>query len=80
MIYQPGQFSVAKNGSLAKQLKKYDSYSSKSQLATIKAVKAALSGKNNIGNRLYFNEYKASVKNGYNKKKNSMRIDDHLFW
>lgn len=80
VIYQPGQFSVAKNGSLAKQLKKYDNYSSKSHLLTIKAAKAALSGENNIGNCLYFNEYNAAVKKGYHKNKNSVRIDDHLFW
>lgn len=80
VIYQPGQFSVAKSGSLAKQLTNYDNYSSKSQLLTIKAAKAALSGENNIGNRLYFNEYKAAVKRGYDKKKNSVKIEDHLFW
>lgn len=80
VIYQPGQFSVAKSGSLAKQLANYDNYTSKSQLLTIKAAKAALSGANNIGNRLYFNEYKAAVKKGYDKKKNSVKIEDHLFW
>ncbi|HPU62607.1 MAG TPA: cell wall hydrolase [Mobilitalea sp.] len=80
VIYQPGQFTVAKNGSLAKQLKKYENYSSKSQLQAIKAAKAALEGENNIGSRLYFNEYKASVKKGYHKNKNCIRIDDQLFW
>ena len=80
VIYQPGQFTVVKNGSLAKQLKKYDNYSSKSQLQAIKAAKAALEGENNIGNRLYFNGYKASVKKGYHKNKNCIKIGDQLFW
>lgn len=80
VIYQPGQFSVASSGSLKKQLKNYDNYSSKSQLLTIKAAKAALKGTNNIGNRLYFNEYKAAAKKGYDKKKNSIKLGDHLFW
>ena len=80
VIYQPGQFTVAANGALAKQLKKYKNYTSKSHLSSIKAAKAALSGENNIGSRLYFNEYKASVKMGYDKKKNCVKIDDQLFW
>ncbi len=80
VIYQPGQFSVAKNGSLKKQLSNYENYSSKSHKLTIKAAKAALSGENNIGDRLYFHAYKMAVKKGYNKKKNSVKLEDHLFW
>lgn len=80
VIYQPGQFSVASSGALKKQLSKYDNYHTKSQLMSIKAAKAALSGINNIGNRLYFNGYKAAAKKGYNKKKNCIKIQDHLFW
>lgn len=80
VIYQSGQFTVATNGSLAKQLELYDNYSSKSQLLSIKAAKAALSGENNIGDRLYFNEYKAAVRRGHDQKKNSVKIQDHLFW
>ena len=80
VIYQPGQFSVAKSGSLEKQLKNYENYSSKSQQLTIKATKAALSGDNNIGNRLYFNAYKAAIKKGYDKKKNAVKLEDHIFW
>lgn len=80
VIYQPGQFTVASSGSLAKQLDRYDNYTSKSQLLTIKAAKAALSGANNIGNRLYFHSYKSAVKKGYDKKKNAVKIEDHLFW
>ena len=80
VIYQPGQFSVVKIGSLSKQLDNYESYSTKSQLLTIKAAKAALQGANNIGNRLYFHTYKLAVKKGYNQKKNAVKIEDHLFW
>lgn len=80
VIYQPGQFTVAKSGSLAKQLNKYANYSTKSQNLTIKAAKAALSGANNIGSRLYFNAYEAAVNKGYDQKKNSVKIEDHLFW
>ena len=80
VIYQPGQFTVAKSGSLAKQLEKYESYSTESQLLTIKAAKAALSGANNIGNRLYFHAYKSAVSKGYDKKKNAVKIEDHIFW
>lgn len=80
VIYQSGQFSVASSGSLDKQLKRYKNYSSKSQLLTIKAAKAALEGTNNIGDRLYFNGYKTAIKSGYDKKKTSVKIGDHLFW
>jgi spore germination cell wall hydrolase CwlJ-like protein len=80
VIYQPGQFSVAKSGSLAKQLSNYDNYSSRSQQLSIKAAKAALEGSNNIGSRLYFHSYKAAVRKGYDKKKTSVKLGDHLFW
>lgn len=80
VIYQKGQFTVASSGSLAKQLAKYENYSTQSQLLTIKAAKAALSGANNIGSRLYFNGYKSAARKGYNKKPNSVKLEDHLFW
>lgn len=80
VIYQSGQFSVARSGSLDKQLSNYDNYSSNSQLLTIKAAKAALNGANNIGDRLYFHSYKAAVRKGYDRKKSSVRLDGHLFW
>lgn len=80
VIYQPGQFTVANSGSLAKQLERYADYTSNSQLLSVKASKAALSGANNIDNRLYFNAYKSAVKKGYDQKKNSVKIDNHLFW
>lgn len=80
VIYQPGQFTVARSGSLDKQIDRYEDYSTKSQQLTIKATKAALSGANNIGNRLYFNSYESAVNKGYDKKKNCVKIEDHLFW
>ncbi|MDF2907712.1 MAG: hypothetical protein K0R34_3033 [Herbinix sp.] len=80
VIYQAGQFSVAKSGSLSKQLANYDDYTSWSQKLSIKAAKAALEGSNNIGSRLYFHSYKAAVRKGYDKKDTSVKLGDHLFW
>jgi len=80
VIYQPGQFSVARSGSLQKQLDNYNNFKSTSQKMSIKAAKDALEGANNIGSRLYFHSYKAASKKGYTSKKNSVKIDDHLFW
>ncbi len=80
VIYQAGQFSVARSGSLSKQLTNYSNYSSSSQKLSIKAAKAALEGSNNIGSRLYFHAYKSAVKKGYDNKKNSVKLGDHLFW
>lgn len=72
VIYQGGQFGPASSGSLAKQLNRYSSYSSKSELECIQAAKAALSGQNNIGSRTNFN---TSTSNG-----SAIRIGHHLFW
>ena len=80
VIYQPGQFSVASSGSLAKQLAKYDNYSSNSQLLSIKAARGALKGANNIGTRLCFNSYKAALKKGYDSKSECVKLEDQLFW
>ena len=80
VIYQAGQFSVAKSGSLSKQLANFEHYSSSSQKLSIKAARAALEGSNNIGSRLYFHSYKAAVRKGYDKKKTSVKLGDHLFW
>lgn len=80
VIYQPGQFTVAKSGSLQKQLDNYENYNSKSQKLSIKAAKDALEGANNIGSRLYFHTYKAALKKGYESKNNCVKLDDHLFW
>ncbi|MFT4146709.1 MAG: cell wall hydrolase [Mobilitalea sp.] len=80
VIYQAGQFSVAKSGSLQKQLNNYGNYTSNSQLLSIKAAKAALEGANNIGTRLYFHTYRSAAKKGYTDKSNSVKLGDHLFW
>ncbi len=80
VIYQAGQFSVAKSGSLQKQLNNYSNYTSNSQLLSIKAAKAALEGANNIGTRLYFHTYRSAAKKGYTDKSNSVKLGDHLFW
>lgn len=80
VIYQPGQFTVAASGSLDKQLENYDSYSTQSQLLTIKAARAALEGANNMGNRLYFHSYKVAVRKGYENKPDCVKLDDQLFW
>jgi spore germination cell wall hydrolase CwlJ-like protein len=80
VIYQPGQFSVAKSGSLAKQLANYENYSSSSQRLSIKAAKAALEGANNIGSRLYFHSYRAAVNKGYDQKETSVKLGGQLFW
>ncbi len=80
VIYQPGQFTVADSGSLAKQLANYGNYNSNSQKLSVKAAKAALAGANNIGSRLYFHSYKSAKKKGYDKKSNAVKIEDHLFW
>ncbi len=81
VIYQPGQFTVARSGSLEKQLNRYDNYSSSSQRLTIEAAKDALDGANNVGDRLYFHAYRVAVKKGYDvSKKNAVKIEDQLFW
>ncbi|MDD3174646.1 MAG: cell wall hydrolase [Herbinix sp.] len=80
VIYQSGQFSVAASGSLQKQLDKYNNYSSRSQLLSIKAAKDALAGANNIGSRLYFHSYSAAVKKGYDSKSTSVKLGGLLFW
>jgi spore germination cell wall hydrolase CwlJ-like protein len=80
VIYQSGQFSVARSGSLEKQLSNYENYGSWSQKLSIKAAKAALAGSNNIGSRLYFHSYKAAVRKGYHKRDSAVKIDDQLFW
>ena len=81
VIYQSGQFTVSRSGSLDKQLANYSNYNnSNSQKLSVKAAKAALEGANNIGSRLYFHSYTSAVKKGYDKKKNAVKIQDHLFW
>jgi uncharacterized protein YgiM (DUF1202 family) len=80
VIYQSGQFTVTRNGALSKQLARYKNYNSNSEKSAIKAAKAALEGRNNIGTRLYFHTYKAALKKGYVRKSSSVKLEDHLFW
>jgi hypothetical protein len=77
VIYQSGQFSVVKSGSLAKQLDSYNNYDSLSEKLSIDAARSALEGNNNIGDCLYFNRYSDRLKKSH---KNSIRIEAHLFW
>ena len=79
VIYQSGQFSPTWNGQLNKKLATYDrgGFTAKNHLETIRAVKDALDGKNNIGSRLYFNGYNYEKNRGH---KNAIRISNHLFW
>ena len=80
VVYQKGQFSVAASGSLQKQLNRYNNYSSKAQLMSVKAARDALEGANNIGKRLYFHTYSVAVSKGYTNKSNSVKLDGLLLW
>lgn len=80
VIYQPSQFTVAASGSLQKQLNRYDNYSSKAELVTIKAAKDALAGSNNIGSRTHFNSYYAAVNKGYDHISSAVKMGGLLFW
>ncbi|MDF2590248.1 MAG: hypothetical protein K0S41_4091 [Anaerocolumna sp.] len=77
VIYQSGQFSVVKSGSLAKQLDSYDNYDSLSEKLSIDAARSALEGNNNIGNCLYFSRFSDRLKKSH---PNGTKIEDHLFW
>lgn len=78
VIYQNGQFTVARNGSLKKYLSQLSTNPSSSQQNSIQAAKDALSGNNNIGSRLYFNRYNKSLAQRHSSK--GYQIQDHLFW
>ena len=80
VIYQAGQFSVSRSGSLQKQLDNFNNYSSKSQLMSLKAARDALEGDNNIGKRLYFHTYTSALREGYTKYATSVKLGEHLFW
>lgn len=80
IIYAPGQFSVAKSGSLQKQLDRFDGFDSQAEQLTIKAAKDALAGSNNIGNRRYFHSYRAAVNKGYDKKDTAVKLGGLVFW
>jgi spore germination cell wall hydrolase CwlJ-like protein len=80
VIYKPGQFTVAASGSLQKQLDRYDNYSSRTELMTIKAAKDALAGSNNMGSRKHFNSYGAAVRKGYDHYDTAVKLGGLLFW
>lgn len=77
VIYARGQFSPTWNGALNRELRAYDRgryKKDKSRISTVKAVKAALAGKNTVGKRTHFNEYSGRW------HKNGKRIGTHIFW
>lgn len=77
VIYARGQFSPTWNGALNRELRAYDRgrfKKDKSRIQTVKAVKAALAGKNTVGKRTHFNEYSGVW------HKNGKRIGTHIFW
>lgn len=77
VIYQKSQFSPARSGSLKRELRKYANYSSRAQLASKKAAKAAFEGKNVVGKRLFFTGYTRSLAK---KHSNYMKIGNHIFY
>lgn len=77
VIYSKGQFSPVRNGALNRELRAYDRgryKKDKSRISTVKAVKAALNGKNTVGKRKFFNTYYGQ------RRKNGKRIGTHIFW
>jgi hypothetical protein len=77
VIYESGQFSVVKSGSLDKQLNNFSNYNTLSQKLSIDAARTALEGTNNIGKCLFFNRYSSKKENSLSY---SVRIEGHLFW
>ncbi len=77
VVYQKSQFSPASSGRLETQLKKYSSYSTKSQLECIQAAKEALAGSNNVGKRTNF---RSSMSVSIDEKPNAIQIGAHVFW
>lgn len=75
------QFGVTVGGSsspLAKALKNYKTLKTKSDMKScIKAAKAALSGKNIIGSRLYFTGYSKTLAS---KHPDYVKIGAHIFY
>ncbi|MDO5519241.1 MAG: cell wall hydrolase [bacterium] len=85
VIYQKGQFTPARSGSLAKALKKYEGkmkygYGEKKQMEECKkAAKAALNGKFVVSKSTYFftmYRSKSAIKKKYPK---AVFIGDHYF-
>lgn len=75
------QFGVTVGGSnspLAKALRTYKTTkNTKVMKSCIKAAKAALSGKNVVGSRLYFTRYSKSLASRHS---NSIKIGSHIFY
>lgn len=85
VIYQKGQFTPARSGSLKKALAKYDGKSSmkssekKMMAESKKAAKAALNGKKVLSSKyLFFTGYR-SKKTIQKKYKNAVFIGNHYF-
>lgn len=80
VVYEPRQFSPVTNGALDKHLWEYDSgnFTTSYHLETIEAAKEAMSGVNNIGDRLFFQRYWPKV--DYSKHPNRCIIKNHIFW
>lgn len=77
VIYAPNQFSVVRNGSFKSAMNNYSGFDSANEKECIKAAKAALDGKNYVGNRRYFTRYSRSLANSHPSGK---KIGDHYFW
>jgi N-acetylmuramoyl-L-alanine amidase len=71
------QFTVAYNGMLSKELNKYSRYSTTAQKLSIKAAKAALEGRNNIGKYKSFTVYSKYLAK---KHPNHKKIGAHIFF
>lgn len=80
VVYEPRQFSPVTNGALDKHLWEYDSgkFTTSYHLETIEAAKEAMSGVNNIGDRLFFQRYWPKV--DYSAHPNRVVIKNHIFW
>lgn len=77
VIYAPNQFSVVRNGSFKRAMDNYNDFDSANEKECIKAAKAALDGKNYVGNRRYFTRYSRSLANSH---PSGTKIGDHYFW
>lgn len=71
------QFTVAYNGMLSKELNKYSRYNSSAQKLSVKAAKAALEGRNNIGKYKSFTVYSKYLAK---KHPNHKKIGAHIFF
>ena len=80
IIYEDNAFTSVDNGALDKHLWEYDcgKFNTSHHLNTVKAVTDALSGLNNIDNRLNVSHY--WPKANYSKYKNTCIIEKHIFW